>query len=197
MATCFAALAAVLLVGCERRTADRAEQIPATPPTSSAMESTKAAPFTPRPKVEVQSAPETPARTSTPAEIGNRLRVATEPSERSEFVAELWELNTPEAIEILRQQFFVERDPDVRADILSGVVDDPKPATREGRFSLLSAALAPNQPADVRSIAVNLLADYDDPRAVALLQNLIQDPNEDVREAAKDAIETQREKNAK
>jgi HEAT repeat protein len=133
----------------------------------------------------------------TVAELAARLQKEAEPEDRSKTVTELWELATPEAIETLRRQFFIERDNDVRADILAGVVEEKKPETQQLRFGILSAALANNQPEEVRMVAISLVTDFDDPRAVALLQNLTQDPSEDIRDAAREAIDAIREKDAK
>lgn len=113
------------------------------------------------------------------------------------MVSELWDLATPEAVEILRQQFFIEPDTNVKADIVAGLIDQQKPETRELRFGILSHALSPTQPAEVRVVAVSTLVEFEDVRAVALLQNLLQDTNEEVREAALEAIEMRREKDAK
>ncbi len=129
--------------------------------------------------------------------LAQRLRSLTEPEERGEVVGELWELATPEAVEILRQHFFTERDADVKADIVAGVVEEQKPETREVRFGILATALAPTQPIEVRETAVAMLIDFDDVRAVALLQNLLQDADADLRDAAKEALEELREKAAR
>lgn len=130
-----------------------------------------------------------------PRELGQKMRAEEDPAERGLLVSELWEIGTPEAVEILRQQFHIERDTDVKADIITGLVGEQKLETREVRFGILASALAPTQPADVRLVALELAGEFEDARAVALLQNLLQDRDEEVREAAQDAIELLREKN--
>jgi HEAT repeat protein len=129
----------------------------------------------------------------TPAQLAQLLRTGVEPEERGEVVDELWTLATPEAVEILRQHFHIERDPDVKADIVAGLVDEQKPETHEVRFGILATALAATQPLEVRLTAVSILVEFDDARSVALLQNLLQDRDEEIREAAMEAIEERRE----
>lgn len=141
--------------------------------------------------------PPTEEEKPTAGQLAVRLQKETEPADRSKTVGDLWELATPEAVETLRRQFFIEQDNDVKADIVAGVVEEKKPETQQLRFGILSAGLAGNQPEEVRMVAISLVTDFDDPRAVALLQNLIQDPSEEIREAAKEAIETIREKGAR
>jgi len=135
--------------------------------------------------------PSPPAR-----ELAQRLRAAAEPEERSEVVGELWSLATPEAVEILRQQFFIEQDMHVKADIVSGLVEEQKPETREVRLGILAAALPMGQPEEVRVMAIAIGTEFDDIRAVSLLQNLLQDPNEDIRTVAEEALEERRARNA-
>jgi HEAT repeat protein len=57
---------------------------------------------------------------------------------------------------------------------------------------LVVAALAPGQPKDIRELAAQMLIDFDDPRAVGLLQQFTQDADPDMREAATEALETRK-----
>lgn len=192
----FCLTAVVLLGACERKAVPELPPTIATPPmeTSAAPADRPADAPSTKPTAKV---PEPREAETSPAELAQRLRTAAEPDERSEAVSQLWTLATPEAVELLRQHFFVEQDTHVKADIVAGVVEEQKPETRELRFGLLSAALTPAQAADVRIAATSMVTDFDDVRAVALLQNLLQDSNEEIREAARDAIEERREREAK
>jgi HEAT repeat protein len=129
---------------------------------------------------------------SDPAEIAKEFRATTEPDRRGELVETLWSLETPAAVETIRQLFLTEREVDVKIDMIAGLSDSKKPETRQARFGLAVAALAPGQPKDIRELAAQMLIDLDDPRAVGLLQQFSQDSDPDVREAAKEALETRR-----
>ncbi len=189
----------LLAAGCGRKTSPEIVSLP-TPAAEQRAERLKA-PLTATPapvRVEApKPAPAAEEEKPTVAQLAVRLQKETEPEDRSKTVGELWELATPEAVETLRRQFFIERDNDVRADILAGVVEEKKPETQQLRFGILSAGLAGNQPEEVRMVAISLVTDFDDPRAVGLLQNLVQDPSEDIREAAKEAIDAIHEKDGK
>lgn len=193
----FIALAGAIVAGCERKP----EPLPgAAEPVAAEQAGQTPRPDTPvvRAASAVRAAGEVGADEQPAAAVlGQRLRAAEEAYERAEIVGELWELATPEAVEILRQRFFIEPDVDVKADIVAGLVDEQKPQTREVRFGILAAALAPTQSIEVRETAVSMLVEFDDVRAVALLQNLLSDPNEEIREAAREAIEARREREAR
>jgi HEAT repeat protein len=108
------------------------------------------------------------------------------------LVDTIWSLDTPAAVETIRQLFLTERELDVKIDIVAGLSDSKKPETREGRFALVVSALAPGQPKDVRELAAQMLIDFDDPRAISLLQQFAQDADPDMREAAAEALETRK-----
>jgi HEAT repeat protein len=141
---------------------------------------------TPKPRAVVEDVP------SDPAEIAKEFRAATDVDRKGELVEALWSLDSPAAVETLRQLFLTERDQDVKIDMIAGISDSKKPETREGRFGLVVSALAPGQPKDVRELAAQMLVDFDDPRAIGLLQQFAQDADPEMREAAKEALETRR-----
>lgn len=178
--------------GCERPPTSPSPRAETPPPAVSAPTPRHDSPGEVKTTVVPPAPPEETARPA--SELAQRLRSAEEPEERSEVVSELWSLATPEAVEILRRQFFTERDVNVKADIVAGLVDEQKPETRELRFGILAAALPAGQPDDVRAAAIAIGTEFDDIRAVALLQSLLQDPSEEIREAAQEALETRREK---
>jgi len=126
------------------------------------------------------------------ATLTQQFRNAPEAEKRGEIVEALWSMDTPAAVEALRQLFYIEREFDVKVDILAGVSDSKKPETRDSRFKLVVTALAPGQPKDVRELAAQMLVELDDPRAISLLQQYTQDADPDMREAASEALETRR-----
>jgi hypothetical protein len=141
---------------------------------------------TPKPRAVVEDV------SSDPAEILKEFRATTDVDRKGELVEALWSLDSPGAVEALRQLFLTERDQDVKIDMIAGISDSKKPETREGRFGLVVSALAPGQPKDVRELAAQMLIEFDDPRAIGLLQQFTQDADPEMREAAKEALETRR-----
>lgn len=141
-----------------------------------------------RPRSQVAENPQP----SDPSALAKEFRAATEPERRGELVDAIWSLDTPAAVETLRQLYLTERELDVKIDIIAGLSDSKKPETREARFGLVVMALAQGQPKDIRELAAQMLVDFDDPRAISLLQQFAQDADPDMREAAKEALETRR-----
>lgn len=128
-----------------------------------------------------------------PSELARKFHAATDPQERGEIVDSLWEIDTVASIETIRQLFLTERDSDVKVDMIAGLTDSPKPETRQSRFGLIAAAVLPNQPKEVREIAMQMLVDFEDPRTLTLLQQYSRDPDPEVSDAAKEALEARKE----
>jgi HEAT repeat protein len=126
--------------------------------------------------------------------LERRFFATTEPEERGAVAEELWTLNSIAALTTLYRLLHAESNPDVKMDIISGLVDaESAPETRELRWALLVAGLARNQPSPVRELAAAILADAEDPRAVTLLQTFENDPDEEVRETVRSGLEDLRE----
>lgn len=128
-----------------------------------------------------------------PATLAQRFRSAAESEDRSVIVGELWALDTPAAVETIRQLFLSEKEQDVKVDMVTGLTESESPRTRESRLALIASALAPNQPKDVREVAAQVLVEIEDPRVINLLQQYSQDPDPEIREAMRDALETRKE----
>ena len=54
---------------------------------------------------------------------------------------------------------------------------------------MLSAGVRTDQPKEVRLEAIDAMSDTEDKRAIQLLQGLLGDPDEEIREAAQDSID--------
>jgi hypothetical protein len=128
-----------------------------------------------------------------PAELAQRFRTAADAEDRGAIVDELWQLDSTAAIETIRQLYLNERDESVKVDMVAGLTDSKRPETRQSRFGLIAVALAPGQPKEVREIAVQMLVDFDDPRAVQLLRQYENDPDAEVRDGAREALEARKE----
>jgi hypothetical protein len=191
------ASAALLLAGCNDPKPKALEPVPEPrqePAVSESVPLSEPArdPVQPKPSATPQPQSSVDPATSDPAVLAKQFRATAEPDKRGELVDELWGLDSPAAVETLRQLFLTERELDVKVNIVAGLSDSKKPETREGRFGLVVSALAPGQPKDVRELAAQMLVDFDDPRAVSLLQQFAQDADPDMREAAQEALETRK-----
>ena len=108
-------------------------------------------------------------------------------TERVQVIFQLSDLGSADALAVLGRLFQKEQDPDLRVQVLNSLFDieghDDKKA------ALLAAGVATNQPKDVRDAAIDALGDIEAKRAVPILQSLLTDTDEDLREHAKDIIE--------
>jgi HEAT repeat protein len=91
------------------------------------------------------------------------------------------------AVEALGRLFQAEKDAELRVEIVDSLFDID--GQDNLKVALLSAAAAADQQQDVRESAIDALTDIDPKQALPILQALTSDPNEDIRDAAKDAVE--------
>jgi hypothetical protein len=181
---------AVLAVACKKN-----EEL--TPPPTA--QSAPAKPASTLPAASANPAPamqpaEQPTATSTgnPAQEAATLESAyiatTEFSARVDNIYKLTDAGTPEAIASLGRLFHMEKDPELRTEILDSLFDID--GQDERKAALFAAGASANQPKEVRQSAIDGLEDIDAKYALPILQSLTSDPDEDIRDAAKDAIES-------
>jgi HEAT repeat protein len=114
---------------------------------------------------------------------------AADDEARAEAARGLASLETPEAIAALARLFATPRSYSQRVAIVSALSDAQSDATLEAKLKLLTAALLPGQPRDVRRAALDVAAQLDDPRAVALLRTAAtSDADRQLREFATAAL---------
>jgi HEAT repeat protein len=109
------------------------------------------------------------------------------PNERRETVFALGELNSAEATAVLGTLFQNERNEKLKLDILATI--EQMEVADAHKVSIMIAAARPEQPQEVRETAIDILADLDDPAVFPMLQMLTSDPNAEIRQAAKDALD--------
>lgn len=145
--------------------------------------------------------PATPAAAPrlSPQAVSERLQIAlqnhaaeADEDERSniaEDVAKLAESGDPQLPQVaqtLAVLFQRETSAVVKEEILTYLGEFNDPAV----MSHLLPGLAPTQPREVRETAIAMLEYLQDPRALGPLQNLLTDADAEVREAAREALET-------
>ena len=108
-------------------------------------------------------------------------------TERVQVIFQLSDLGTVDALGVLGRLFQKEQDPDLRVQVLNSLFDIE--GQDDKKAALLAAGVATNQPKDVRDAAIDALGDIEAKRSVPILQSILSDPDEDIREHAKDVIE--------
>jgi HEAT repeat protein len=109
-------------------------------------------------------------------------------SARAEVIYKISDVGTPGAIPALGRIFFGETDPELKTEVLSLLVDIDNQDNQ--KLAILSAAVRADQPKEVREAAIDAITDLESPqRGLPVLQSLSSDPDEEIREDVKDAIE--------
>ena len=135
---------------------------------------------------ETNSTPETPETKPLPV-LEREYAATTNRDERLDLMMDVADSPGPEAVRALARLFQLETDPDLKVDLLDsllgieGQVDE--------KLILLSLGSQKGLPKEVRQAAVDGLIDLDDQRVIPILNGLLNDPDEDIRESAKDALE--------
>jgi HEAT repeat protein len=166
------------------------------------------APATPPQKVE-PAKPSTPAVAPAPSKAPFNAQASLESSEnpaqaaaalenaytsnqdftaRVETIYKLSDAGTPQALAALGRLFHMEKDPDLKTEILDSLFDID--GQDEGKAALLAAGAGSDQPKDVRQSAIDGLEDVKPEIAMPILKTLTSDPDPDISEAAKDALES-------
>ena len=178
----FHALCALLLTACSKAPSGEAPPAALAAPTPEPIV-TEAPPVEPpAPEPAPAPAPEQPVNASA---LERRFFSAqNDPAARIAVVQELADVPPAIALTLLNRLFPVERREDVKMEMLTMLGDLDHEKDRDNQLALCTKALAPGQPARVRYVAVNLLADLGDPRGRALLISLSRDDDREIRAAA-------------
>ena len=138
------------------------------------------------------SAVEPPAQT---AELLRRKFLnAQDTNERIDIVHTLGDLESAEAAAVLGLLFQNERDEELKLEMLATL--EQMDVENASIMPIVAGAVRPEQPQSVREAAIDVLADLDEPGALQMLQSLTNDPNPEIRDAAKDALQSAMESEA-
>lgn len=196
-----ATLSALVLTGCGQKAE---EEAPLPPPQPKKVERPKETPtvaVTPavKPPVVVPANPK-PAPAPFPpklipqappeesvAQIVNGYQNKTDYSERVQQIYKLSDIGSAEAIVALGRLFQAEKDNDLKIEILDSMFDID--GLEDRKAALLGAGASADQPKEVRESAIDGLTDLDPKFSIPILNALVSDPDEDIRELAKDSID--------
>jgi len=106
---------------------------------------------------------------------------------RLDLMMDIADAPGPDAIRALTRLFQMETDPDLKVDLLDSLLGIEGQV--EEKLKMLTLGAEKGLPTDVRQSAIDGLIDLDDPRVIPVLNGLLNDPDEEVREGAKDALE--------
>lgn len=111
---------------------------------------------------------------------------------RVEIIYRLADASSPQARETLSRLFFTEKDPELRVQMVSAL-----PFVDSGDLNLslpiLQEALKAGQPRELREAALDTIQTLNDPKTSPLLQILLNDPDEELRDTAARTIEYYKE----
>lgn len=108
-------------------------------------------------------------------------------SERVRIIYKLADSGTPEALASLGRIFHMEKDEDLKVEVLDSLFDID--GQDQSKAALLAQGAGPDQHRDVRESAIDGLTDIDPQIALPILKALANDPDPEIRELVRDAIE--------
>lgn len=111
----------------------------------------------------------------------------TNREDRLDLMMDITDWPGPETVKVLTRLFQAETDAELRVDLLDSLLSIEGSVTE--KLALLTLGAAKGQPTEVRQSAIDGLIDLEDQRAIPILNGLLNDPDEEIREGAKDALE--------
>ncbi len=120
-------------------------------------------------------------------ELERGYGATTNRDERLDVIMDVAEFPGAESVRVLARLFEAETDPDLKVDLVDSLLGIEGHKTE--KLALLTLAIRQGLPTEVRQSAIDGLIDLEDPRAIALLNSLLNDPDPEIREGAQDAIE--------
>ena len=115
---------------------------------------------------------------------------AREPEAWENSAQQLASLEAPEGIQALNRLFTRAQNYRQRVALIGALADSHSDATLATKLAILQTAMAPAQARQVRSAALDVALQLDDPRALALIRRAAkEDPDSQIRELARTALE--------
>jgi hypothetical protein len=189
-------VAGLIVMGCGRPAAEKPVAEGSPPPRKE----------TERPASIVSPAPGQPAQqpvTPLPAQatesaaagrdasaLEQQYQAAGDVLKKAEIIFQISELDTLAGVNALGRLFQGEQDTELRVQLLEALEDIE--GHTDAKLAILSIGAQPGQPEEVREAVIDALLVMNEPRGLWILQMLLNDPSEDVREDAKIAMEVLR-----
>jgi len=195
--TAAAALAMLGMAGCSKPAPDEALP-PPRPPTAKGMDfpaptNLPAAPQAVKVEPEAPAAPVVPPE-DTPEQLSGQVKQfeadyqnTADFQKRVVIIYNLSSVESPETIDAIGRLFLNEKDKELKIELVNSLLDVD--GENDKKLAILGAAIRADQPKDVRLEGIDGMGDTEDKRAVQVLQGLLTDPDEDIRENAQDTID--------
>ena len=198
------ASAVLMVAGCSKKASETAPPPSPSEPTTAEKTGALPARATPPPPFESRpSTPETPplppvvapaATQETPAQSAAQVQQlestyhnTPEFPKRVAIIYELSSVESPATIDALGRLLVNERDQELKIELINSLTDID--GENDKKLAILTGALRSEQPKEVRLEAIDALVETEDKRAVQILQGLLKDSDEEIRDAAQDGIE--------
>jgi hypothetical protein len=112
---------------------------------------------------------------------------ATNRDVRLDLMMDIADTSSADAVKTLTRLFEAETDADLKVDLLDSLLGIE--GFKEEKLIMLTLGARQGLPTEVRQSAIDGLIDLDDQRVIPVLNGLLNDPDEEIREGAKDALE--------
>jgi hypothetical protein len=106
---------------------------------------------------------------------------------RLDLMMDIAENSSAETVKALTRLFEAESDTDLKIDLLDSLLGIE--GFTDEKLIMLTLGARQGLPSEVRQSAIDGLIDLDDRRVIPVLNGLLNDPDEEIREGAKDALE--------
>ena len=148
-------------------------------------ELTPAIPATPSP---ADTQEETPAQLAAQVQqLESTYHNTPDFQKRVGLIYDLSSIESPTTIDTLGRLFVNEPDPELKVELINSLSDVD--GENDKKLAILTGGLRPDQPKDVRLEAIDSIVETEDKRGIQLLQGLLKDSDEDIRESAQDGID--------
>jgi hypothetical protein len=194
------AMAVILLavVGCSKK---ESQETPLPPPSVTTLPSTQPLPALPPPaNTNVASAAasdtnQAGADDQTQAELAAQVKqLETDYQNTPDFqkrVTIIYELSSnddgADVVDALAHLFLNEKDQELKIELVNSLTDVDN--QNDKKLAILSTGMRADEPKEVRLEAIDGMGDVQDKRGIQILQGFLNDPDEDIKEAAQDTIE--------
>jgi type IV secretory pathway VirB10-like protein len=153
-------------------------------------------PSSPTPTPAPVLPPSTPpaAQEETPAQLAAQVQQLESTyhntpdfQKRVALIYDLSSVESPATIDALGHLLVNEPDQELKVELINSLSDID--GENDKKLAILTGALRPDQPKDVRLEAIDAIVETEDKRGIQVLQGLLHDPDEDIRDSVQDGIE--------
>jgi len=194
-------VAGLSLAGCAKKDA---EETPLPPPSVTTLPANRPLPDRPSPAQTNFTAAATVSSADTnsdgidaqtQAELATQLKqLVNEYDNTADFqkrVTLIYEISgnddAPDVVDALAHLFLNEQDQELKIELVNSLGDVD--GQNDKKLAILSSALRPDQPREVRQEAVDAMGDLQDKRGIQILQSYSNDPDPDLKDTVQDTID--------